>query len=490
MNFVRGCEPRDPQMDLLLPVQKELELCQEYGYENTFLLQYDAMEREDIMRYLKENSDDTTEFGIWIEMARSLVERVGIEWRGREGYDWDWYVNPGFLSAYTQQQRRDIIDEIMRKFYEHFGYYPKSVGSWMLDAYAMDYMSEKYGVLAFCICREQYGIDAYSYVGGYYNQGYYPSKYNQICPAQTTENQINTPVFRLLGPDPVYNYGLDMYEGQKGWCPTIEPVSDNGSDDKVIDWFYHNYFDNESLAFSYMQLGQENPFGWELIKKGLPKQLEKLKNYVDSGKCKVMKMCDTGKWFKENFKMTPATALISDSDPQGKDFDNSIWYNCINYRANLVSEGNKLYFRDIYKFCETYREEYYDKPCEKWSAYYDNLPVMDGFLWRRDDTNRAGIYFDDAFKSLKTYKSDDRLVTDIEFVNSTVKVIFSENSIEIYTDKALNIMKNDDIIITYENECLCYTHNGCDYNIGLKGKYFQNVIEPVNGEIIFYLKKA
>ena len=73
---------------------------------------------------------------------------------------------------------------------------------------------------------------------------------------------------------------------------------------------------------------------------------------------------------------------------------NSIWYDCINYRVNIVSEKNRLYIRDVFKFREDYTEEFYDKPRHEWSITCDNMPVMDGFLWRRGDTDRAGVYFD------------------------------------------------------------------------------------------------
>ncbi len=93
-------------------------------------------------------------------MAKCLTEKIGIKWRGRE--DWDWYVDPGFLPVYTQEERRLLIDEIMRKYKEIFGCLPRSVGSWVIDAYSMEYMQKKHDVQAFGICREEYGVDAYT----------------------------------------------------------------------------------------------------------------------------------------------------------------------------------------------------------------------------------------------------------------------------------------------------------------------------------------
>ena len=205
VNFIRGCEPRRPK-DLLLPVKEEIAADRKAGIKHTFLFQYDALLREDLVSAVREGMDGNMELGLWFEIVRPLTESVGIKWRGRPGYDWDWYVNPGFPEAYTQAERRLLIDEAFRLFRETFGYNPTVAGSWLLDAYSMQYMSEKYRMDAFCICREQLAVDAYTLWGGYYSGGYYPSKNNALCPSQSAQTRIGTPVFRMLGIDPIYGY--------------------------------------------------------------------------------------------------------------------------------------------------------------------------------------------------------------------------------------------------------------------------------------------
>ena len=105
VNFVRGCEPRNPDMDLLTPIREEIAINKQYGFDHTVLLQYDALIRPDMVALMKESADGQMELGLWFEMGRPLTEAVGIAWRGRPGYDWDWYVNPGFLPAYPPAQR-------------------------------------------------------------------------------------------------------------------------------------------------------------------------------------------------------------------------------------------------------------------------------------------------------------------------------------------------------------------------------------------------
>ena len=89
VNFVRGTEPRYPDRDLLEPVKNEIELNTSNNLPNTFLLQYDALLRDDMVETVKTADKSLTEYGVWFEMCRQLVEKCGIEWRGRKGWDWD-----------------------------------------------------------------------------------------------------------------------------------------------------------------------------------------------------------------------------------------------------------------------------------------------------------------------------------------------------------------------------------------------------------------
>ena len=337
INFVRGVEPRC-EKDLLTPVIEEIKLNKKYGFENTFLLQYDAMMRPEFVELFRKEKDAHMELGIWIEMARCLVEEAGIPWRSKRGWDWDWYVNPGFLQAYTKEEKERIIDIIMEKFKDSFGYYPKSAGSWLLDSDSVMYMSKKYGLEAFCICREQWGTDAYTLWGGYYNGPYYPSKDNIFHPAQTKEQQIHVPVIRMLGPDPIYCYyekRLDYNKIDRNLF-SLEPVWDCGRDKNWVVWYFKNFIENEDMGYSYTQIGQENSFGWDAIQKGLPMQMEFLNQLVQAGKVRVEKLCDTGKAFRVQYEMTPAAVYSALDDWAGLD-NQSVWYSCKEYRLNLFS---------------------------------------------------------------------------------------------------------------------------------------------------------
>lgn len=47
MNFVRGCEPRNPELDLVLPVKKQMELNNKYGFDYTVSVDGDISNCDD-----------------------------------------------------------------------------------------------------------------------------------------------------------------------------------------------------------------------------------------------------------------------------------------------------------------------------------------------------------------------------------------------------------------------------------------------------------
>ena len=217
MNFVRQIDERfeDSTQRLLSFTQAQLKMANEYGVENTFLLQYDVLCDENFVSMFRNEMTDKTELGLWYEIVEPLTSACNIPYRSEKGWKYDWHIIPGFSMGYTPMQRELLIDEAMRKFKEVFGYYPRTVASWLIDTHTVNYLTEHYRIDALAICRDQVNTDAYTLRGGYFNQGYYPSKHNIFTPAQSADMQISVPVFRLLGPDPIHNYDKTKYASPK-----------------------------------------------------------------------------------------------------------------------------------------------------------------------------------------------------------------------------------------------------------------------------------
>lgn len=420
VNFIRAADWRvineDPNK-LYNTFINTLELCKKYPMPYTISLLYDALINPDYTTPLLENKDPNMEVGLWLELSRYAVENAGLKWN--DEHDWIWHVNPGMLLGYTQDEREKIIDELMSRFKSVFGYYPASVGAWVIDTHSINYMKEKYDIKAVCFCREQYGTDGYTLWGGYYNQGYYPSKNNMFIPAQTKSEQVDVPLFRMLGPDPIYEYDLQLYGNYKT-VPTLEPAWRLGQDEKWVDWYLDSHFGSEGMAFSYTQTGQENSFGWDSFGEALKMQMDKIYEGVKAGKWEVMTLKDTGIWFTEQFETTPATSITALNDWQEENNRQTVWYDCKNYRLNFHNENGKICIRDINLFDENYRDRYYNTPAPGDDAKFDAFPIVDGYLWRGDGELSA-LYF---VKRGTAEKTDGKILS-AEAVNETaLKITF------------------------------------------------------------------
>ena len=486
VNFVRGIEPRW-EMDLYTPVVEQIKYNKKYSIPNTFLLQYDAMRRQDFRDLFLQEQDDNMELGVWFENCRELIESVGLTWRGREGYDWDWFVNVGFLEGYTPAERELIIDEVFRLFQEIFGEYPKVAGSWLLDAYSMDYMCQKYDMKAFCICREQYAVDAYTLWGGYSSGGYYPSKNNMLCPAQTEENKISAPAFRMLMADPIYNY--DGEAKGYGVC-TLEPAWKNGQDSEITDWYFDAYYKTPCLTHAQATTGQENSFGWDMFGEGYCMQVDKLVKLQAQGIVSLQKLGDTGLWYQKRFSMSAATAQVAEQDWRGTG-QKTVWYNCKNYRANLHFSEGKLWLRDLTKFDDRYQERYLHKPCEGWIATYDNLPIVESRLWNGENYVCAMTLSKQAVNIYSTEQSDTTLCVKVSFADGGEgSILFAEEG--ICFDHCGDIvyqwgMPGKETKLTLNGDKLCGCHNGFAYQVGLNACIEKQpggvLLKPQNGRV-------
>lgn len=390
INFIRQVEPREEgkYIDLKEPIIEQIRIMRENGLTGTFLLQYDTMISPDFMEIIH-TCEDFCEIGVWLEIVQPLVEAIGETWKGR--YPWDWHNDVGFLIGYEPDVRLRLIDEAMEKYKSIYGKYPDSVGSWHIDAVSMKYLYEKYKIKACCICREQVGTDGYTLQGGYYNQAYYPSVNNMFCPASTKENQINMPVFRMLGSDPVLMYDFNLFKYPLRHGPTLESAQ-LGDEAPWVDWYFKEVFGGNGLCFQYAQAGQENSFGWKRMSPGITYQFPKIADMAKRGELEVMTLRESGKWYRSTYEMTPSstvTAMSSYLDPDVK----SVWYSSRYYRANLIWDHGVVRFRDTYKFDEKYQEHYLHRRCDISACEFRNLPIMDGVLYTNLERGViAGIY--------------------------------------------------------------------------------------------------
>ncbi len=444
INFIRQTDYRIENSDSLLyqTVEEQLKLINRYNLPATFLLQYDALIKPEYQQLLKSQLNQQSEIGGWFEITQPQVEDAGLEWRGE--HSWVSHANIAFSTGYTKDEREKLVDVYMEKFKEIFGEYPKSMGSWYIDAHTLNYMYEKYGIIASCNCKDQIGTDGYTLWGGYWNQAYYPSKLNGYMPAQSQEQQIPVPVFRMLGSDPIYQYDDGLGNDRQGVI-SLEPVyTQAGKNRAWVHYFFNAIVDQPCLAFNYAQAGQENSFTWDAMKDGLEMQIPIIDSLQRTQKVQVLTLAETGKWFKEKFSITPATAVTVLNDIRNEN-NKTVWFNSRYYRANLLWKNQDFSFRDIHLFDERFKSQYVDKPGESSQFFFYTLPMVDGYMWSTPE-DRAGMQIvqHSASGEKKVVRLNPPTITEpdtktlvvtcTDVENHSFKMTFTESDFEITCD--------------------------------------------------------
>lgn len=531
INFIRGeFLPRNHPLDYMFEqVYEQVGLARRYQVETTFLLEYDALIEPKFTDFLKAEEGDLIEVGAWLETPQRLIEDAGYQWRGREGYTWDWYNDVGFLIGYTPEERIKIIDTYFAKFKELFGRYPTVIGCWHIDAVSLKHINDTYDVLACCMCREQVGTDGYTLWGGYLN-GYYPSLCNSFTPAGSTETSIGMPMFRMLGEDPIYNYDHQYLVKEMGFpssmnAPnTMEPFyTCFGADPKWIDWYLEQIKNPLNRSFSYLQVGQENGFGWKNVKAGLTAQLERLVVMQQKGEIVLEKFSKTAKWFRETFATTPTHVTAAETDWMGGE-RRSYWYLCKNYRANLYKQYDHFWLRDLYLFDDSYPERCLESTCTTHGTTYDNLPLIDGCNWS-DAFVRAGLY--PVVKQTKKYRLPNICAFSAEHTEQAlhvkigtdvgeIKLHFTETEITLEAPHEIlwqfryalpendiidadnhSVTAWDDNITSFDETTVYYRHNARNYTLNLlAGRIGDDSktsclnLLPANGKLILCPQKT
>lgn len=381
-NFIRmsHVEPSIFIPDDFETVRNQMTLIRQYDFPATYALKYDALMEPRYQELLKTYTGNEDEISAWWEITEPLCLKAGVAFRGIQSEEHDDRVNSAYSIGYAPDERRKLVDAYMEDFYLVFGFYPRTIGSWVLDTVTIAYAAEKYGVLGSAICRDQMGTDGFTLWGGFPNGIYYPSRSNENIPANTCGGQLKVPMFRLLGPDLIYNFEQDVRDGLHG-VYTLEPSWLIGRNEKWIAWFFGCLTEEDTLGTGYAHVGQENNFLWENIKPGMEPQLKKLKNLLAEGKIRVETMAASAVWFQNAHRLTPPTTFQASRDWDTDRNLSAQWYACSNYRLGFLGEKGRLRIRDFFLYRQDYPSRYLNAPMRSAKSIFDALPILFPQAW-------------------------------------------------------------------------------------------------------------
>lgn len=173
-----GENVQDESLNIFLFQQ---EAAHKNGLKTTIQITYASLFSDTIIKIAKEHHEKYGD-----EIGLSLLGLPCKEFRAK------YHTEDFCIWMFSDKEKEEIIDDVFGKFYDAFGFYPESTGSYFLDSYTINYIKKKYPSVkcAIATCWEE-GPKAYHTCnnswytfmdGGPWNP-WIPSKINSHCPA-------------------------------------------------------------------------------------------------------------------------------------------------------------------------------------------------------------------------------------------------------------------------------------------------------------------
>ncbi|MBR1471267.1 MAG: hypothetical protein IJ600_06455 [Lachnospiraceae bacterium] len=313
------------------------------GLKTTIQMTYASLFNDEAVQLAK---DDHEKYGD--EIALSLLGLPCKEFREK-------YKTKDFcIWMFSMEDKKSIVDDVFGKFYDRFGFYPESTGSYYMDAELTNYIKEKYPMVkcAVATCWEE-GPKAYHtcnnswytlFDGGPWNP-WIPSKQNTHAPAANEAEDSGIVAIPHLSRDL-----LACYDGNGSNFGTHPQNVLRGMIYDTKTWEYpylYNLIDqyrylakfNNGYAYNMMFVGPgwlnkmgrwEQPY--ELLKKSYEDGMRYYGELKKEGKLQDMTMAEFADYYRQKKTYTePECALWKDilygSDKQ------IFWYADPNMRA-------------------------------------------------------------------------------------------------------------------------------------------------------------
>jgi hypothetical protein len=329
------------------------------GLKVTIQMTYASLFNDEAVEIAKEHHEKYGD-----EIALSLLGLPCKEFREK-------YKTKDFcIWMFSMEDKKNIVDDVFGKFYERFGFYPESTGSYYMDAELTNYIKEKYPMVkaAVATCWEE-GPKAYHtcnnswytlFDGGPWNP-WIPSKQNTHAPAANEAEDSGIVAIPHLSRDL-----LACYDG-------------NGSN-------FGTHPQNVLRGMIYDSKTWEYPYLYNLID-----QYRHLEKY-NHGYAYNMMFVGPG-WLNKMGRWEAPYELLAKSYEDG-----------MAYYGQLKKEG-KLVDMTMAEFADYYREKktYTEPECALWKdiLYGSNKQIF----WYADPYMRACVNMDQggAIVDLRPY---------------------------------------------------------------------------------------
>ena len=488
------------------------------GLKTTIQMTYASLFNDEAVALAKE---DHEKYGD--EIALSLLGLPCEEFREK-------YKTKDFcIWMFSMEDKKSIVDDVFGKFYERFGFYPDSTGSYYMDADLTNYIKEKYPSVkcAVATCWEE-GPKAYQtcnnswyalFDGGPWNP-WIPSKQTTHAPAANESEDSGIVAIPHLSRDLIAcydgngsNFGTHpqnvlrgmIYDSKTWEFPYLYNLIDQY---RSLEKYNNGY----SYNMMFVGPGWMNKMGrWEAPYELLIKSYEDGCAYYGElkkeGKLVDMTMAEFADYYREKKTYTePECALWRDilygSDKQLFWYCDPYMRACVNMEqggaiVDLRPYASKLYWPVGIGTKHVQDASYPFLIQEKYRAGYFTHYAGEGTI-RSAKLTYNGEEVDLALcrtTASFSQEGDERIVTlkpvDIEFYDLTVKlqtkVIFKEGEGTICIEREILSMSNPDAKVEL-NEYMVACYGTTEYPEDMNGIKLTASSDDLTKEIIYEYK--
>lgn len=358
INHVRGNECCS--QGSLTTLQNQIQTFQKYKLPAYFALRYDALTNPSYQPTLKRLAQDPNLHpAVMLEITPQLAADAGVEYSGSPE---TWYLaQQAFLIGYTPEDRIKLVDQLFKKYHQVFGEYPQLTTAWMSDTPTLNYLHQKYGVIAHQLAREQWGLDSYTLDGGPPHYPYLASPNWIFNPDFSDPNHLL--IVRHTVDDPLYTYG------DKTSSFTSQP-NDYDIDHKDFEYFKklvnQTLFDQAQPGF--INLGLETSMA-QNYQAEYQRQIEYLAQLVAAGKVTTPDLQQL-----KNYYATQPVTVRHGSDLINNQNQQVWWITTPRYRARVRQDGATLAITDLRVYDPEFTDPYANYQAV--SQGFFNLPYL------------------------------------------------------------------------------------------------------------------
>lgn len=398
----------------------ESEILKKYQVSATWLIRYDVFLNQSLISKLKNLTTD--EKGLFLEITPTWTKDAGVEYPKLES----WHsAGSAFLTGYEPKEREKLIDVAFEKFKLIFGQYPKSVGAWWIDAYSLNYMQKKYGIIAALIVADQYSTDNYQIWGQYFSTPYFPDKKNALHPAQNLSEKLPIVIVQWASRDPVNSYGNGVSESTYS-LQANDYIDYHNLDTSYFSKLIDTYTNQTLNTFAHVVVGLENSYLWSKYAKEYENQINSLVNKRNQGKISLVSLEEFALWYKNAFpELSPEHIIISD-DPLGT-YRKTVWFMNPFYRVGWFYNQDGSVFRDIRQYINGSEELCFNKRCNEINFATNAIRVLDevsfGHKWVLDPGKITDFkVIKEGLNYVITYNNEAGKSKKVEFLPRDISV--------------------------------------------------------------------